>query len=166
LILLAFLLPFSIYLFVLGSLNRRRHPVMVSGVTDFIGVLFAASGFLLLGGPSVLSSLNERWRMFWLLGERPTATSEGFWQFWIFLSVLYFLIVVTGAALVLRTQRHLTSVYNVEPGLIQRCLVQVCEQMGLDPARSGNLFVFGVEPAGSLPGKTTIPGVGRVGSLF
>jgi hypothetical protein len=149
LILLAFLLPFSIYLTMLGSVNRRRHPVMVSGVTDFIGILFAASGFLLFGGPGILSSLNERWRMFWLLGQRPGASAEGFFQFWIFLSALYFLIVVTGAALVFRSQRHLTAVYNAEPGLIQRCLVQVCEQMGLDPARSGSLFVFGVEPAGT-----------------
>jgi hypothetical protein len=148
LILLAFLLPLSIYLTILGSINRRRHPVMVSGVTDFIGILFAASGFLLFGGPGILSSLNERWRMFWLLGQRPGASAEGFFQFWVFLSVLYFLIVVTGAALVFRTQRHLTAIYNADPGLIQRCLVQVCEQMGLDPARSGSLFVFGVEPAG------------------
>jgi hypothetical protein len=149
LILLAFLLPFSIYLTILGSVNRRRHPVMVSGVTDFIGILFAASGFLLFGGPGILSSLNERWRMFWLLGQRPGASAEGFFQFWIFLSALYFMIVVTGAALVFRSQRHLTAVYNAEPGLIQRCLVHVCEQMGLDPARSGGLFVFGVEPAGT-----------------
>ncbi len=149
-ILLAFLLPFSIYLFVLGSLNRRRHPVMVSGVTDFIGVLFAASGFLLFGGPGILSSLNERWRLFWLLGERPGGAGEGAWQFWVFLSVLYFLVIVAVAVLVFRTQRHLTAVYNADPGLVRRCLVQVCEQMGLDPARSGNLIVFGVEPAGPM----------------
>ena len=148
LILLAFLLPFSIYLFILGYLNRRRHAVMVSGVTDFIGVLFAASGFLLFGGPGILSSLNDRWRLFWLLGQRPGNAVEGLWQFWIFLSVLYFLVIVVGALFILRGQRHLTAVYNADLGLIQRCLVQVCEQLGLDPARSGNLFVFGVEPAG------------------
>jgi hypothetical protein len=145
-LLLAFLLPFSIYLLILGSINRRRTPVMVSGVSDFIGVLFAASGFLLVGGPAILSSLNERWRMFWLLGERP-ADSENFWQFWMLLSVAYFAVVVGGAALVFRGQRHLTSVYNTDPELVQRCLVEVCEQMGLDPVQSGNLFVFGVEPA-------------------
>jgi hypothetical protein len=156
LILLAFLLPFSIYLFLLGSVNRRRHPVMVSGVTDFIGILFAASGFLLFGGPGILSSLNERWRMFWLLGHAPSGPADEFWQYWgwILLSALYFVIVVAGAALVLRGQRHLTAIYNAEQGLIERCLVQVCEQMGLDPARSGSLFVFGVEPAGN-------PGAGK-----
>ena len=144
---LAFFLPLSIYLLILGSINRRRHPVMVSGVIDFIGILFAASGFLIFTGPGILSSLYERWRWFWLVGQRPNSTSEGFWQFWMFLTVLYFFVVVAGAALVFRAQRHLTSIYNADPELMQRCLVQVCEQMGLDPARSGNLFVFGVEPA-------------------
>ena len=153
LILLAFLLPFSIYLFVVGSLNRRRHPVMVSGVTDFIGILFAASGFLLFGGPGALSSLNQSWRDFWLFGERRGGAGDGSWQFWVFLFALYFLTVVAIAVLAFRTQRHLTAVYNADSGLLRRCLVQVCEQMGLDPARSGNLIVFGVEPAG----QTTSP---------
>src|SRR4051812_39089865 len=38
LILLAFLLPLGVYLIVLGALNRRRHPVLVSGTWDFIGL--------------------------------------------------------------------------------------------------------------------------------
>src|SRR6516225_1457399 len=80
LILLAFLLPFSIYLSILGSINRRRHPVMVSGVTDFIGILFAASGFLLFGGPGILTGLGEEWRMFWLIGKPPGSGATGFWE--------------------------------------------------------------------------------------
>jgi len=150
LILVAFFLPFSIYLFVLGTINRGRYPVMVSGVTDFIGVLFAASGFLLFGGPAILSGLSERWRLFWLLGYHPGTSNEGFWQIWVFLSVLYFFVIVGGAAFFLRNQRSVTSIYNIEAGLVERCLLQVCEQLGLDPARSGNMFVFGVEPAAKM----------------
>ncbi len=88
--------------------------------------------------------------LFWLLGQGPGLGANNFWQFsgWILLSLLYFLVVVAGAALVFRSQRHLTAVYNADQRLMQRCLVQVCERMGLDPVRSGNLFVFGIEPAG------------------
>ena len=78
-ILLAFLLPFSIYLLLLGNLNRRPHPVLVPGTWDFAGVLFAASGFLLVVGPAVISSGSEGWRMFWLFGARAglPAVDEG-----------------------------------------------------------------------------------------
>ena len=144
-ILVACLLPLAFYLILLGFLNRRRRPVMVWGVWDFIGVLFAASGFLLFGGPAVLSGLHERWRYFWLFGEgTPTTSGTGGWQFWVFLSVLYFAVVVAGCAAVFAGQRRLTSVYNVEPAGVGRALAEVCDQLGLDPVRSGNLYLFGL----------------------
>jgi hypothetical protein len=148
LILVAFLLPFSIYLFVIGTINRRRRPLLVSGVSDFIGLLFAASGFLLFGGPAVLTSLSDRWRMFWLIGQRPASgATDGLWLFWIIMSILYFVVVVGGSALILRGRRSQTALYNIDPETADHCIVQVCEQLGLDPVRSGNLYVFGVEPA-------------------
>src|SRR4051794_4945035 len=61
--------PVGIYMLLLAHVNSRARPLMVSGVLDFIGVLFAASGFLLFGGPAILTGLNERWRTFWLLGD-------------------------------------------------------------------------------------------------
>jgi hypothetical protein len=151
LILLAFFLPLALYLIVLGAINRRRRPMMVSGTWDFIGVLFAASGFLLCGGPGVLGSLEYRWRMFWLTGQRGAGPggAEGAWQFWVFLSALYFLVVVAGSAYLLLRQRHLTAVYNVERRAVEQALIQVCERLGLRPERSGDLFLFGMSaPAG------------------
>jgi hypothetical protein len=145
LILLAFFLPPALYLLVLGAINKRRSPLLVSGVWDFIGILFAASGFLLFGGPAILTSLNERWRWFWLLGQRTSGTDpEGAWQFWVFLSVLYFLLVVAGCIYVFWRQRHLTAIYNVEPAMVEQALAEVCEHYGLNPVRSGNLFLFGM----------------------
>jgi hypothetical protein len=167
LILVAFLLPFSIYLFVVGTINRRRRPLLVSGVTDFIGLLFAASGFLLFGGPAVLTSLSDRWRMFWLVGQRPASGStDSLWLFWLIMSVLYFVVVVGGSALILRGRRSQTALYNIDQEMADRCIVHVCEQLGLDPVRSGNLYVFGVEPAVTSArkegeGVQTAPGVPR-----
>jgi hypothetical protein len=143
LILLAFLLPLAVYLLILGSINRRRRPLLVGGVWDFIGLLFAASGFLLFGGPAVLSSLSERWRRRWLLGQAGGDAGEGLYEFWVFLSALYFLAVVAGAAWLLWRQRHLTAVYNVSGDLLEEALGRACDRLGLNPVRSGNLFLFG-----------------------
>jgi hypothetical protein len=143
LILLAFLLPLAFYLLILGSINRRRRPLLVSGVWDFVGLLFAASGFLLFGGPAVLSSLSERWRRRWLLGQAGGEVGEGLYEFWVFLSALYFVAVVAGAAWLLWRQRHLTAVYNVPRDLLEEALGRACDRLGLNPVRSGNLFLFG-----------------------
>jgi hypothetical protein len=145
LIFLAFFFPLAIYLLVLGVINRRRWPLLVSGVWDGIGLLFGVSGFLLFAGPAIFSSLNERWRMTWLLGkDAPNAGAEGVWQFWIFLSILYFTLVVGGAALLLWRQRHLTAIYNVEAEQIEEAIGQICQGLGLNPVHSGGLFLFGL----------------------
>jgi hypothetical protein len=146
LLLLAFLLPLAFYLLVLGIVNRRPHPLLVSGVWDFIGLLFAASGFLLVGGPGILGGLNERWRMYWLLGQPPGASggTEGGWQFWVFVWMLYFGLVVGGSAFLLLRRRHVTAVYNVDPAVAEDALAEVCQVLGVHPVRSGNLFLFGI----------------------
>jgi hypothetical protein len=146
LIFLVFFLPLAFYLLVLGRINRRRAPVMVSGTWDFIGILFAASGFLLFGGPAIMSSLYERWRFFWLFGQggRNAASSLGPWPFWVFLSLLYFVAVVAGAAYQFVRQRQLTCLYNTDLATVERALAAACDRLGLAPVRSGHLYVFGL----------------------
>ncbi len=146
LILLAFLLPFSVYLLVLGIVNRRPHPVLVPGTWDFAGILFAASGFLLVGGPAVLSSGSERWRMFWLFGsaEGLPASPSTAADTRALLAGIYFLVVVAAAAYLLYRRRELTAVYNVEPEPFAKALAESFAVLGLNPIRSGDLYVFGV----------------------
>ena len=145
-ILLAFFFPLAVYFLVLGLLNRRRHPLLVSGIWDGVGLVFGVSGFLLLAGPAVLSALSERWRMFWLLGkgDAPVAGPNGAWQFWIFLSILYFVLIVGGAAYFFWRQRHVTAVYNAEAEQIENALTEICERLDVHPMRSGGLFLFGL----------------------
>jgi hypothetical protein len=150
LILLAFLLPFAIYLLALGLIHRRTHPLVVSGSWDFAGILFAASGFLLLGGPAVLTSLNERWRTNWLLGPDHSGWSagDGTWVLGVLLSVLYFVLVVAGSAFLLWRHRHFTSIYNTEPWMIDKALAHAVERLGLQPIHSGRTYLFGVALTG------------------
>ena len=146
LILLAFFFPLAIYLLLLGVLNRRRHPLLVSGVWDGIGLLFGVSGFLLFAGPAIFSGLSERWRLYWLLGrgDVPTGQADGAWQFWIFLSVLYFVLVVGGATFLLWRQRHLTAIYNAEVEQVEAAVEDLCERLHLQVVRSDGLFLFGL----------------------
>jgi hypothetical protein len=146
LVFVAFLVPLGLYLLLLGWINRQPRPVLVSGTWDFVGVLFAASGFLLVGGPAVLTSLNERWRMFWVLGETGSVTEglDGARQVYLFLASLYFLLVVGVCWGVFARRRATTSIYNVEPALLEDAIAESCEQLGLEPIRSGNVFVFGL----------------------
>ena len=147
-IFLAFLFPLALYLLVLGHINRRRRPLLVSGTWDLIGLLAASSGLLLVGGPALLSSLNDRWRLFWLLGEGGTPALSGPW---VLLSLLYLSAVVLGVVCALVRHRRLTSIYNATQATVERILGEVCEGLGLDPVRSGNVHVFGLslpEPAG------------------
>src|SRR5262245_55001155 len=123
---------------------------MVSGPWDFAGLLFAASGFLLFGGPALLSSLsfNETWRRFWLLGkDTPGITQEDrLLVVRLALFVLYFVLVVGGAAFLLWRRRRMTAIYNVDPIVVETVLGQVLERWQLPFVQTGNVLTF--EPSG------------------
>jgi hypothetical protein len=162
LIFVAFFLPLAIYLLVLGHINRRHRPVLMSGAWDVIGILFAASGFLLVGGPSILSSLNERWRMYWVLGQGGSSSTSpgGGYQLWVFLSFLYILVVVVGSGFLFWRQRRVTSIYNVDLRTLEPMLTDICAELGLTPTRSGNLFVFGLsQPILAGLGRRSLQGI-------
>src|SRR5436309_6223400 len=121
LLLLALLFPVAVYLAVLGWLNRRPHGFLVSGPWDFCGVLFAASGFLTLGGPALIDSLSQSdaWRRLWLMGKagqgRPLTEYLELGRALLYGG--YFLLVVSASAFLLWRRRRLTAVYNVDPTL-------------------------------------------------
>ncbi len=158
-ILLAFFAPLAIYLILLGLVNRRQYPVLVPGPWDFAGLLLAASGFLLCGGPALLTSVHERVRWFWLLGPRsasPDAADTGL-SLGGFLALVYFVTVVAGSAYLLRRQRNVTAVYNVEADQAERALDQACARLSLNPVRSGNLLLFAPAHTRSLVATTADP---------
>jgi hypothetical protein len=138
LIFLAFVVPLAVYCLVLSVINRRRHPVIVAGSWDFAGVLFAASGFLLLGGPAILTGLYEQWRLAWLLGQIRYLQGIGEnWSFWITLWLLYFAVVGSVSAFVLWRRRTQTSIYNIEPAVFGEVLTQVLDRLGLQWQHNG-----------------------------
>jgi hypothetical protein len=156
LLLLAILFPFAIYCLILSVLNRRPHPVPVSGTWDFVGILFAASGILFVGGPAVLSGFfSERWRAFWWTGGHEGLGLDTV-QLWTTLALGYFVLVVGSAAWLLWRRRAVTCVYNVTPEILDRVLIQALEAVGLTWSRTGNR-VFLTVPRGT-SGQPERPG--------
>jgi hypothetical protein len=156
-IFLAFLLPLGIYLLYLGALHRRPRPVLLSGTWDLIGLLFAASGFLLFTGPGLLAALAERGHGLWSDGSGAAADGMAVRRVGLFLSISYFVAVVVGVVVMFQSRRRSTEVYNIDPEALDTALTTVCRNLGLQPTRSGGLYVFGVTPVGTEPAAVSAP---------
>jgi hypothetical protein len=150
-LLVALLLPIAVYLLILAQINRRPRALMVSGPWDFAGVVFAAAGFLLFGGPAILSSLslNETWRRFWLLGRDSSGLTNDDLLYTLRLALfgLYFAGVVTAVSLLLWRRRRVTAIYNVDAAVIEGVLGETFERWRLPYVQTGNVLTF--EPEAS-----------------
>jgi hypothetical protein len=144
--------PLAIYCLTLAYVNRSQHPVMVRGTWDFAGVLFALSGFLLLGGPAILNGLYEDRRTAWAQGKPEVLPGlEALpWIVWAAVWLGYFTAVVGVAGWQLWRRRNLTCVYNVEPAAFDLALAKTFEHLGLAGTRTANRVV--IEP---LPSSAT-----------
>ncbi len=142
---LAFMFPVALYFLGLAVLNSRRHPTMISGPWDFAGVLFATSGFLLLGGPWVLTGLHTQWRNALIQGRFQALRGQSgeWWFFWIFIWALYFVAILGGAAFLLWRRRGVTVVYNAEPPLLEEALARSLDRLGLEGALVANRLYIG-----------------------
>jgi hypothetical protein len=134
--------PLAVYFFVLAQLNRRRHPVMVWGVWDFAGILFALSGFLLLGGPFIMATFNQDWRDFWVRSRSSQGLSEQWWYLRLGLWALYFAAIFMGSLFLLRGRSRVTSIYNVDPDTFDQSLSRILENLHLKWNRTGHLIAI------------------------
>jgi hypothetical protein len=143
LVFVAFLVPLGIYLVVLGQSGRRHQPMLVSGVFDRIGMLLGASGFLIAGGPAILTALNDRWRMWWLLGDpgAPRASLDSYLPWWLLACGGYFAVVVLGAAWLLWRARAWTCLYAIEGDAAAQALESALDELGLPWQRSGQVYL-------------------------
>jgi len=124
--LLAFLLPIGFYCLILASVNRRGKPLIVSGVWDSIGLLFAVSGFFLATMPMLVSEFY--FRTFTLAGSGEFLA---LWlQHWI-LWLVYFLFLISGSALMILWRAHKTMIFNVDPELFPKALERTFANVGM-----------------------------------
>ncbi len=138
-LLLVFLFPLAIYCWVLAGVNRHSEPTLLRGTWDCLGMLFAASGMILVVGPTILTVLFVRLLQAVRVDENVPETAEIFmdlvlswWFFWAF----YYTLVLAGGALLLWLRRNKTEIYNVDVAMFAQVLNDTLESLGLGQARS------------------------------
>jgi hypothetical protein len=145
--------PLAIYCLTLSYVNRSRHPVMVRGTWDAVGLLFALSGFLLLGGPAILNGFYEQRRLAWVAGQHdmlPGLDSLP-WAVWAAVWVGYFVAVAGLSARMIWRRRNDTCIYNVEHDAFELSLAKALEHLGLAGTRTADAVV--IEPDAAEPGR-------------
>jgi hypothetical protein len=156
-----FVFPVAVYCLVLGLINRRPHPVLVSGPWDFFGLLLAASGLILFGGPAILTLFYDREVRDFLLGRlrSPQFEFAALLAKWWILWLLYYLVVVGGSAALLWMRREVTSIYNIEPAVFDEVFAQLLDRLGLEWTRLGNRIFVGFRGL-TRPGPPPLPPTG------
>ncbi len=126
-------LPAAIYLMLLAVLNHRRHPTLIQGSWDFVGLLLGLSGFLLVGGTVLLSSLTHSLRLFWQRGDlhRLQQDFQELGSTWVILWLLYCAGVVGGLLVLIRYRRHFSVVYNVRRDQLDDAFCHTLNRLGL-----------------------------------
>jgi hypothetical protein len=127
------LMPLALYLFFLASLNQRPRPTLVSGSWDFAAALLGLSGFLLVGGPVLLSALDSTWRSYLFRGN--FAQVRAAWEtnsiIWSTIAGFYLVLLGGGSALVLRARGRVTVIYNLDPATLPDTLTAALDGLGL-----------------------------------
>lgn len=126
------LLPLTVYCLVLGYVNNRPHPTMSSGIWDFVYALLGLSGFIVVGGPLLLTALDSVWRAAWLRGD--FAHLRGVLgetrDLWLRIWAGYFLLLLLGIAWALLLRRRTTVVYHIDADQAREVLVGAIESTG------------------------------------
>ena len=126
----------------------------------------------------MLTSLDEKSRWFWLLGETEPAqkatagaetqlghptpaelgateaargSSTAWTTIWIVVRVSYVVVVAAGAGFLLWRARRLTSIYNVDARVVVPVLEQVFPRIGVSALRTGHSFLIRSRPSEAAP---------------
>jgi hypothetical protein len=140
------LLPLALYLLFLAFLNQRQRPTLMSGPWDFTCVLLGLSGFLLLGGPILLSLFDSTLRSHLYSGnfERIRNAWDANSMIWSAIAASYFALLVCGIVLFLLLRRNVTIVYNVDTSALEATVTAALDALGLPWKRVvGGFYVGG-----------------------
>lgn len=143
---MACLFPASLYCLFLAMLHQRRRPTIISGPWDFAGVLIALSGFLLVGGSTLVLVLEGRARDWFIRGgswqdlvtmqSREHGLTLLFWGG-------YALFLVSLSMRQMRLRRKIIAVYNIDPEETEDVLNHTLDRLGLQRERRGNRWLIG-----------------------
>jgi hypothetical protein len=138
------LFPLMLYCLFLAGLNNRPQPTLVHGTWDFAMVLLATAGFWMIGGPVVLSGVEEQTKQILLRGSFATIRDHlhvRIWP-WGLLWVAYFLLVVAGTAWMLRRRRAVTVLYHIDGNSAHTAIETALTRSDWSWTRQGNAYVI------------------------
>src|SRR5436305_1433204 len=144
--------------------NRRLRPLLLNGAWDFLGVLFASSGFLLVVGPAVISGQYQRNLFEFSFGQpgTPQQTLHDIWSLWWGVWLMYYLLVLGGGAALLWWRSRSTVIYNVDAAEFERLFEETLEQLGLHASRTGGKYVLTVARTASKTDDTAFAATSTV----
>lgn len=138
------LTPVAFYLLWLGSANRRDRPVVVDGTWDFVAVLGAVSGFLLVGGAVVVGAVqsNARYaaRGNWVQLRESWDREQ---SSWLLVAGAYAVAVGAGAAFGIVSRSRSMAVYNLERERLEAVVGEVLSGLGSTAGRFGDVWSDG-----------------------
>ena len=106
--------PIAFYFCWLSTVHRKKHPTVVHGVWDALGVVLACAGFLIVGGLVLLGLLQNDPRLL-LLGtfQELVGVWERQWLAWLLSLFGYLLLIAAAVSLTLRGRARSISVYHI-----------------------------------------------------
>jgi hypothetical protein len=124
-----FIFPLAVYCTIIGMINRRTRPLVVSGTWDFLGILLATSLLLLFLGPVLGLSASFRDNLSELpfqrgFGSLADATETLLLEWWL-AYLLYYILLLGGAVYLLWLRRNTTVIYNVEQRTVEAALARL-----------------------------------------
>lgn len=140
------LLPLALYLLFLAFLNQRQRPTLVSGPWDFTCVLLGLSGFMLVGGPILLSLFDSTARSHLFSGNFDQI--RGAWdansRIWSTIAMSYFALLICVIVLFILLRRAVTIVYNVDTSALEQSVTSALSALGLPWKRVvGGIYIGG-----------------------
>jgi hypothetical protein len=119
------LAPLALYLLFLATVNQRRRATMLSGIWDFTCLLLGLSGFLMAGGPVLVSAIDSGWRSYWFGGN--FANLKKVWDtnsvIWSIIAGGYLTALAGLIGLIMFFRKRTTVIYNVDPQALPEALI-------------------------------------------
>src|SRR5262245_8963849 len=127
-------------------LHQRRRPTVISGRWDFAGVLIALSGFLLVGGTTLVLILESRARDWFIRGhswQDLVSMQAREQRLTLFIWGAYLLVILGASLRQFRLRRKITSLYNIDSHELEEVLNHTLDRLGLERERRGDQWLIG-----------------------
>lgn len=126
----------------MAVINRRPHPILISGIWDLAGLIFACSGLLLAAGPAMVMAFKEREERRLLFSDPLGVTSlaelwQGSWMW-----ILYYLTILSLLFILFLTRRKTSVIYNITPFQFENVLANAMSDLSKFWQRSGNRIII------------------------